>query len=127
MIHSKETSDHCGKMCKLPYLSENSCDVGLSCNSKSECIKSEKNSCNCTVTFKCKFSGKTPVPEDLGESGKSLKAESGTEEKQSRKISSSFSKMSATRFVSIYWGFVGKSRMQVKTEKLGGTSLGLGS
>lgn len=30
MIFGQTTSEHCTQMCKLPYLSENSCDTGLS-------------------------------------------------------------------------------------------------
>ena len=54
IIFGLTTSDHCSEMCKASYLSGNSCDNGLSCTAKSECIKAVESSCNCSINFRCK-------------------------------------------------------------------------
>ena len=54
-IFGRTTGEHCGEMCKSSYLSDNSCPHhGMSCTTKSECLKSVKASCNCSLTLKCK-------------------------------------------------------------------------
>jgi hypothetical protein len=60
IIFGLTTSEHCSEMCKASYLSDNSCDHGLSCTAKSECIKSVKSSCNCSINFKCKDGDQSP-------------------------------------------------------------------
>lgn len=50
-------------------LSNNSCEYGLSCLARSECVQSSETKCNCSVVLRCKTRKEAGVKEQSEESG----------------------------------------------------------
>jgi len=51
-------------------LSNNSCDYGLSCQAKSQCVQSIETTCNCSVVLRCKTSHESGLKKSETEIGK---------------------------------------------------------